>query len=276
MAKQTDLIGDHPSPPNQFGIWLKVTDHPVTLTKCHRALEKSISSNDNDLLDWFARKIIDHHYTDFRLNRLKQKYKELGFEKYAAQNRKLPNVSKQKKGNGTEILLTEYIQSTLNKKLIKVFKLKYNPNVDQSIKGDDTLMVELFEKDGIESIRIYLGESKFRSAPRKQDIDNISASLEKSKMPLSYSFLVEEMAKQDEALAIKLDQFIVTDIKNKGDLIYTGLLLSNTNSSNQVEKHLNNDNPQLIFVSIGIEKPEEFINKAFDKAELLISDPSKL
>lgn len=276
MAKQIDLIGPHPSPPNQFSLWLDVTDYSTTLTKCHRALEEHLPSNDQDLIDWFSRKIIAHHYTDFRLNRLKEKYKELGFEKYAAQNRKLPNSDVQKKGNGAEIILAEYIQSTLNKELIKVFKLKYNPNVDQSIKGDDTLMVELFEKDGIESIRIYLGESKFRATPRKQDIDDISTALEKDKMPLSYSFLVEELAKTNVTLAKKLDEFIVTDIKSKGDLIYVGLLLSNKNSSTQVERHLNNDNPKLIFISIGIENPLDFIDNGFENAELLISDPSKL
>ena len=95
-------------------------------------------------------------------------------------------------------------------------------------------------------------------------------------MPLSYSFLVEEIAKNDVELALKLDDFIVQDIKDKGQLIYTGLILSNEHTSKFVEKNLNSDNPELILISIGIPNPENFINLVFDKANELIANPSAL
>jgi len=107
-------------------------------------------------------------------------------------------------------------------------------------------------------------------------VNDISDSLEKEKMPLSYSFLVEEIAKENEELALKLDDFIVQDVKDKGNLIYTGLLLSNENTSNKVERNLNSDNPNLIFISIGIENPENFINLVFERANELISNPAAL
>lgn len=276
MTKQIELIGRHPDNNHQFGKWLGVNDIPATDTKCHRELVGIIPSDDEELITWMANKLIHHHYSTFRLNRLKEKYKEIGFEKYADQHRKLPVADKVKKGNATEIILTEYIQSTLNKELEKVFKLKYNPNVDQAMKGDDTLMVDLFETEGIENIKVYLGESKFRTLPGRQVVDDISSSLEKDKLPLSYSFLVEEIAKSNEELASKLDNFIIKDIKSTGNLIYTGLLLSNQNSSRHVERNLNNDNPTLVFISIGIENPERFINSIFEKAEELILNPEEL
>lgn len=276
MTKQINLIGNHPNEDHPIGAWLNVNDIPVTATKCHRELTERNSEENEDLILWMAKKLISHHYSAFRLKQLKEKYKELGFEKYAEQNRKLPIVDKVKKGNATEILLTEYIQSTLNRELIKVFKLKYNPNVDQAIKGDDTLMIDLFEQEGGNDLKIFLGESKFRTAPTKKVVDDISSSLEKEKMPLSYSFLVEEIAKSNEELALKLDDFIVEDIKDRGQLIYTGLLLSNEHTSRFVENNLNNDNPELIFISIGIQNPENFINLAFAKANELIANPSTL
>lgn len=95
-------------------------------------------------------------------------------------------------------------------------------------------------------------------------------------MPLSYPFLVEEIAKTNKELASKLDDFIVQDIKDKGQLIYTGLLLSNQNTSANVERNLKNDNPELIFISIGIQNPESLINLVFDKANELIANPSAL
>lgn len=276
MTKQINLIGSHPNEDHPLGAWLVVNDIPETPTKCHRELTERNIEEREDLILWMAKKIVSHHYTTFRLEQLKRKYRELGFEKYAEQNRKLPIVDKVKKGNATEILLTEYIQTTLNRELIKVFKLKYNPNVDQAIKGDDTLMVDLIELEDGNELKIFLGESKFRSTPTKQVVDDVSFSLKKEKMPLSYSFLVEEIAKTNIELALKLDDFIVQDIKDKGQLIYTGLLLSNENTSKIVENNLENDNPDLIFISIGILNPENFINLAFEKANELIDNPSTL
>ena len=154
--------------------------------------------------------------------------------------------------------------------------MKYNPNVDQAIKGDDTLMVDLFEENGNEKIKIYLGESKFRKTPAKDVVEDITNSLSKDTLPLSYTFLVEEIAKTDESLARKLDDYIVQDVKDRGDLVYAGLLLSNTNTSRTVERHLNSDNSNLVFISVGIDDPEGFIESVFEKAEELIANPDLL
>lgn len=275
MSKQELLIGKHPNRTHPFGQWLAVNDLPESETKCHRELTES-TKVDDELIEWMARKIIGHHYTQFRIDRLKEKYGSLGFEKYAEQHRKLPVADKVRKGNATEILLTDYVQTTQGKEFIKVFKLKYNPNVDQAIKGDDTLMVDLFEENGNEKIKIYLGESKFRKTPAKDVIEDITNSLSKDTLPLSYTFLVEEIAKTDEALARKLDDYIVQEVKDRGDLIYAGLLLSNTNTSRTVERHLNSDNSNLVFISVGIDDPEGFIESVFEKAEELIANPDLL
>lgn len=276
MAKQTDLIGEHPPNNHPIGKWLVSNDIVVTATKCHRELTEIEPEKKQSLIDWLAKTLIKHHYTDFRLKRLKEKFKELGFEKYAEQHRKLPVADKVKKGNATEVLLTEYIQGTLGKELIKVFKLKYNPNVDQAIKGDDTLMVDLSTEKGKDTLKVFLGESKFRKRPDKSVVDDISASLDKDKMPLSYSFLVEEIAKNDEALALRLDEFIIQDVKDKSNLIYTGLLLSNIDSSRFVEANLDNDNPSLILISMGIDNPEDFINLVFERANEYLANPDAL
>ncbi|MDR1501214.1 MAG: DUF1837 domain-containing protein [Prevotella sp.] len=275
MTKQIRLIGEHPDNTHPFGKWLGVNDLPDSDSKCHRELTES-TAVDNDLIEWMARKIINHHYTQFRIDRLKEKYGSLGYAKYAAQHRKLPIADKVKKGNATEVLLTDYIQTTQRKEFIKVFKLKYNPNVDQAIKGDDTLMVDLFEENGSEKIKIYLGESKFRQTPSKTVIEDITNSLSKDTLPLSYTFLIEEIAKTNESLARKLDDYIVQDIKDRGDLIYAGLLLSNTDTSRVVERHLNSDNSDLVFISVGIDDPEGFIKSVYKKAEELISNPDLL
>lgn len=276
MTKQIDLIGNHPNEDHPLGAWLNGNDIPVTATKCHRELTERNTEVSDDLILWIANKLVEHHYSSSRIRKLKEKYTELGFEKYANQHRRLPNDLNVKKGNATEILLIEYIQCSLKKDLIHTFKLRYNPNVDQAMKGDDTLLLDLIEKEGTNDLRIYLGESKFRTTPAKKAVDDISSSLEKDKMPLSYSFLVDEIEKHDIELALKLDDFIVQDIKDNGNLFYTGLLMSNGDTSRIVENNLNNDNPELVFISIGIQDPVNFINLVFDKANELITNPTAL
>ena len=274
MPTQEDLIGSHPKLPNIFAAWLNSNDVAITATKTHRSLTPLLATTHNDLVEWLGRKLFDHHHSDYRIEKLKENYTKLGFAKYAKEHRKLPKADKTKKGNATEIILTEYIESCFEKKLIKVFKLKYNPNVDQAIKGDDTLMVDIIK----EKVKLYLGEAKFRKVPNKNVVTTIAKSLSKDKRPLSYSFLIDELGRdaKTKALADILDTFIVDEIKGKGDLINVGLLLSNTDTFRIVESNLKSDNPQMILISIGLDNPQDLIEKAFQKAEYLFLNPDKL
>jgi hypothetical protein len=278
MPLQRDLIGIHPSLPNIFAKWFNFNDVPVTATKTHRALIQQLPNKDKDLIDWLGRKIFEHHHSSDRTEKLKENYSKLGYSKYAEQHRKLPRVDKVKKGNATEIILIEYVQSSLNKQLYHTFKLRYNPNVDQAIKGDDTLMVDVYNEKGIDKVKMYLGEAKFRKTPTKTVVDTISKSLSKDKRPLSYSFLVDELGRDPmtKGLADILETFIVEEIKGKGDLVYTGFLLSNADTFKTVESTLNSDNSQMILISVGIDNPEELITEGFNRAEYFFANPDKL
>lgn len=272
MVKQIELIGNHPGDDDPMGRWLASDDKPITKTKCHRELTEKV--NDEELIEWMAQKLVEHHYTDFQLERLKKRYEELGFKKYAEQNRKLPATDRVKKGNGTEVLLVEYIQCSIGRKLTHAFKLRYNPNVDQSMKGDDTLLVDLNTDGDNEKLRIFLGESKFRKTPDKVALNDIENSLAKDKVPLSFTFLIEMVSKDNQELASKLDDYVVQDVKDKGDLIYTGFLLSNNKTSKFVEDNLEIDNPHFIMISVGLENPEKFIVEAFIEANAKIMGPA--
>jgi hypothetical protein len=278
MPLQSELIGIHPPLPNIFAKWFKFNDVPVTATKIHRSLTPQLPNNDKDLIDWLGQKIFEHHHSSDRTEKLKEKYSKLGYSKYAEQHRKLPRVDKVKKGNATEIILIEYVQSSLSKQLYHAFKLRYNPNVDQAIKGDDTLMVDIYNEKGIDKVKLYLGEAKFRKTPTKTDVDTISKSLSHDKRPLSYSFLIDELGRDPmtKGLADILENFIVEEIKGKGDLVYTGFLLSNADTFKIVESSLNSDNTQMILISVSIDNPEELITEGFNKAEYFFANPTKL
>ncbi|MGE8555014.1 MAG: Hachiman antiphage defense system protein HamA [Chryseobacterium jejuense] len=278
MPTQTELIGKHPLSPNIFGKWLASNDYAVTTSKNHRSLTPLTTIDNNEIIEWLGRALFKHHHTDYRIEKLKENYSQLGFSEYAKyveNRRRLPLADAVQKGNATEIVLTEYIQDCLDKELIKVFKLKYNPNVDQAIKGDDTLMVDIIN-DGIQDrIKLYLGESKFRSIPTKAVINTLSQSLSKDKLPLSYTFLIDELGRDsaNKHIADLLDKTMISQIKGNDDLIYTGMLLSDTTTSSVVEKHLNSDNSQMILISIGIDDPAELIKKGFERANYYVLNP---
>lgn len=279
MSDQTQLIGAHPPTPNIFNKWLKCDDVKPSKTKRHRSLTELIKSKNSELVKWLAERLIFHHYDESRIQKLKKKYKELGFPEYAKLHRKLPLAENTQKGNATEIILIEYVEACQQKALIKAFKLRYNPNVDQSMKGDDMLMVDIFkDAKNKDRARVFLGEAKFRKTPTKTIVDEISAALGKDKLPLSYSFMIDELSrdKSTEKEADLLEKFIINEIKAKGDLTYVGFLISNADAFKTVETHLKNGNPSLVFVSAGINNPEALIDAAFKKAEKIIAKPTTL
>lgn len=276
MKTQTQVIGGHPAAPNIFGVWLDHNDIAVTGTKKHRELSQNVHANRQTVIDWFARKLINHHMDDDRLDRLKKKYRDLNFPQYAAANRKLPATDKTKKGNGIEVLLIEYIEACQGKPLHKHYKLRYNGNVNQAMKGDDVLLIDVVEDaQKNDTVKLFLGESKFRSTPNAAIVNTLSSSLSATKLPLSYTFVVDELSKEPATknLADFLDEFIITEIKAKGNIMYAGLLVSNTRASHFVEANLNNANDDLVIVSLGLDNPVDLINDAFAAAEHLVLNP---
>lgn len=277
MPSQSEIIGDHPVAPNQFAAWLQCADIAVTETKCYRSLTNTIPVSDPQLIEWLARKLIQHHYEDERVEKLKQKYTELGFPQYAEQFRKLPRADKTRKGNAAETLLVEYVESCRNKEMIKVYKLRFNPNVDQSMKGDDMLMGE-FVDGKKEKLKLFLGEAKFRSTPDRTVINEITEALAIDKKPLSFTFLVEQLQRDSSTkdLSESLEKFLLDDIKGQGNLMYTGLLLSNEKTFAVVDPYLTSDNKTFLFISIGIQDPAILIAEAFKRAEALVLAPTTI
>jgi hypothetical protein len=276
MSKQEDLIGKHPTTLNSFGKWLDSNDYSHTATKCHRELTEKAKYNRAELIDRLSEDIIKHHYPDERINRLVKNYAKLGFKEYSdylKKTLKTPTNLTTKKGNLTEIILCEYICSSTQKNLTHIYRFRYNPNVDQSMKGDDVLLI-----DDSDDIKVFLGEAKFRAIPTKQSVDKVSESLTKDKQPLSYTLLSDILLKdpETEVLGERIDDFVREAIIGNDDVSYVGLLFSDTRTSTRVETNLNNDNPNLVFISLGIENPETLIVEAFDLAEKKLLTPNNL
>lgn len=266
ISEQSKLIGQHPKS-SFFYEWLELVDEPTTDNKKHRRLSEKDGTRDfaiEQISDW----IVKHHIDEKRLKRLKKKREEIldkyGFEEYVKKQTLLPTVDKTKKGNGTEIILTEYLLETTRLNLL-VYRLRYNTNVNQSMKGDDVL---LLNKQKLTE-RVLIGEAKFRTTPGKKVIEDVTKEFAKEmRLPLSVTFLAQKMSDfGDEELAEELEDLNVALHDGKVPVISVGFLLSNHNTAANVNSHLNSKNQNFLFVSLGIENPDELILKSFDLAD---------
>lgn len=264
MTEQTKLIGKHPST-GIFNEWCEFEDTIPTISKKHRKLsDKGIDRNTliEKLSDW----IVEHHTPPKQLERFKKKKSILSkhnFKEYVSKNMPFPikNFTTQK-GNLGEIILAEYLKSSSGLELL-IYKLSFNPNVEQSMKGDDVL---LFDKNNIKN-KIIMGESKYRTTPDKTVIEDITKALSKGSLPISLPFVrdrLDELGEDD--IADKIDDLISEVHKKNIPIVYAGFLHSNHNVANTIETHLSTDNANLVVISYGEQNPEHLIKESFDKA----------
>ena len=272
MTEQERLIGEHPRLPHVLGEWLVHTDLPTSATKKHRKLEEDNSLRQK-AIDNISNWIIEHHIIEQKIEALERKTQILqkhDFDKFVESQDLLPKVESTQKGNVAEIILVEYLRETTGLSPI-VHKLRYNTNVEQSMKGDDVLLLNptnVLEK-------VIYGESKYRSTPSKQVIEEAVSNLEGNKrLPISIGFVVDRLYEMgDSALADELMdlQHLLKDnridVRNVGFLLSTKSTTPSQDTSTQVERHLNTTNPNLVFISLGLDNPIEIVNESFRLAQ---------
>jgi len=268
-----NLIGEHPDEDNFIGEWLNSQDLSDEDKKKHRHLVEKDGKR-QQAVDWFGGRLVDYHVHPGRLERLIDKYKELDLNEYADYIGKkgfLPTADKTKKGNAGEILLSEYMKATKGDTLVDTFKIRYNPNVEQAIKGDDTLLFDVIDD---KTIQVYLGESKFRATADKAVVMDIISSLSEDKVPLSFGFIVSQLYdKGQDELAARIDDLNIQLIKQNKQITYVGLLLSDSNCHTRIQTHLTTENKTMVMVSMGVNDPNTIIEDSFTKAQDLLNNP---
>ena len=258
------LIGNHPKS-GLFFDWCKCEDNFSSTTKKHRKLsDKGI--NRTTLIEKLSNWIIEHHTPAKQLERFKKRKSILNkhnFKEYVSKNMPFPikNFTTQK-GNLGEVILAEYLKSSSGLELL-IYKLSFNPNIEQSMKGDDVL---LFDKNDIKN-KIIMGESKYRTTPDKTVVEDIMKALSKESLPISLPFIRDRLDELGEDnLADEVDDLISEVHKKNIPIVYVGFLHSNHNVANAVETHMNTDNENLVVISYGEQNPENLIKESFDKA----------
>lgn len=166
------------------------------------------------------------------------------------------------------MILTEYL-SQVSEINVLIFKLHYNPNVDQSMKGDDVLLVD--EK------KIIFGESKFRTTPSKNAVEEASKLMNNTlALPMSLGFIADILSEQGkEELAEKILDIQYKMSKNAFDVKNIAFLLSTKLVKDYVEKNMNSINKDFLFISLGIDDPAVFMESAFLRAKELLLEVSK-
>ncbi|OYQ69136.1 hypothetical protein B9T13_10075 [Wohlfahrtiimonas chitiniclastica] len=269
ITEQSKLIGEHPKS-GLFFDWFECEDTPATANKKHRKLTKK-GVDSSVLISYLSQWIIKHHVTKARMARIEKKKQILDKHGFAMHMEgKIPFPIKSattQKGNLGEIILAEYLTETSGLEIL-VYKLRYNPNVEQSMKGDDLL---LFEKQNIQN-RIIMGEAKFRATKSKKALEDIVESLSNKNLPISLTFVSDRLDEMNDALADEIDDLITNLHTQKTPVTYVGFYHSEASAYKTIEKYLNSDNKNLVIVSYGEDDPVQLIENSFDEAIKIVME----
>jgi len=232
----------------------------------HRKLTEK---DTNKLCEYMESRIKNHHISEENYKIRRDILNALSKEGLATSSCKSPYPvinEKTRKGNYAEILMAEYLQETTEAK-IPIYRLRYNPNPEQAMKGDDVL---LFDLDST-PVRIIIGEAKFRKTPDKAVVDEAIEGLMRARdnvVPVSLFFVAETLrAEGKNDYADKIENCAILIAQGKVETDYVGLLLSNSNASTPVDKHTPNTLHNLLMISVAMHSPENVVKEAFDKVE---------
>lgn len=260
----SNTIKNHPSGNHPLALYLNSTDRITTSGVEHRHLEEQGCRN--DFLDFIVPILQTHHIDAVALERKKALIRSFKINNLMLPPSPYPKSSRTQRGNFAEIFLAEYLQETTDAHM-PVYRLRYNPNVDQSMKGDDVL---LFDVDS-DPIRVIVGEAKFRGVPSKQVvIETVDGLLRSNKagLPISLQFVADRLfdaGKND--LAFKIQNCAILFATNKLKIDYVGLLMSNKNVSNHIKSHTPKELHNLLMISLGIDSPEKIVENSFSRME---------
>jgi len=260
-------LGLHPES-DAFGCHTQAEDTVTDSDVPHRALSQDSDSR-NETVQQLRDALIRHHTSEEmreRDRRKQENLRQLGYPVSDYESYRFPQADKTRKGNLAEVFLAEYIAARSDISL-PVYRLRYNPNVEQSMKGDDVLAFD-FDSD---PVRIFIGEAKFRGTSSRAPVEEIVAGLIRSHqagLPASLQFVADRLFESENIdLGRRVENCALLIASGRLGLQYVGLLLSNTNSKWHVDKHTNSELQNLVMISLGIDGPNELVDQCFDGLE---------
>jgi len=259
------IIYDHPTRTHPLAVSLLSTDITTACGVAHRKLEEN--GHNDVFLDFMVPALQTHHISLEALERRRDLIQSLRVVNAPPiPPSPYPQNPTTRKGNFAEVFLAEYLRSTTEAQ-IPVYRLRYNPNVEQSMKGDDVLLFDMDSKP----MRIIVGEAKFRGTPTRQAVvDTINALVRSNKagLPVSLMFVADRLFEEgNNDMAKKVQSCAMLFATDKLQIDYVGLLMSNRNVSKHVNNGTTNELHNLLMISLGFQSPEEIVQQAFARLE---------
>jgi hypothetical protein len=261
MSDFISKIGGHPEAPNILGCRFSHSDR---LSK-HGVATRDLSETDafeDDFLEQMRVWLMQHHANPEKLERWKKRcevFERMGYELPPSP---FPLDSNTRKGNWAEVFLAEYIASSCGADL-PVYRLRYNPNPDQSMKGDDILAFDLDS----DPVRVIIGEAKYRSTPAKQSVTDMVSSLEKScalGLPISLQFVADRLFEEgNAAIAVKVEQCAELFALGKLRRDHIGFLAGNDKSATRVNEHASSSFRRIAVLSLSLKDGSELIKSSY-------------
>lgn len=260
------IIGEHPDAPHPCGVHFEATDQYSAHTVPHRVLDDA-PLQVAEFTTSMAGYIVIHHASPEAIARdsnLREALARQGFPSPARS--RFPDDLNTQKGNWAEILLAEYLVASCNAQ-VPVYRLRYNPNVDQSMKGDDVLAFDLDSNP----VRILVGEAKFRAKPTRVAVEQIVGGLVRSQsanIPASLQFVAERLFEAgNNELGSKVAACNALFAEGRLQLDYVGLLVSNRDAHRFVQTHAETNVRRLAVVSLGLTEAERIVTASFAAAK---------
>lgn len=260
------ILGPHPAPPNFFGRYLATEDGFTDKKVAHRAMTER-TEHRALAIRTLRDQIIVHHTSPEALARAELVRAQLMQDGRNVSQfdslRRFPRSSNTRRGNLAEIVLAEYVVAT-SRTTLPVYRLRYNPNVDQSMKGDDVLAFDLDSNP----VRIVVGESKFRGTSAPQAVRDIVDGLlvsHAANLPISLPFVAERLFEQGQAeLGEKVLNCSLRFAEGRLKIDYVGLLLSDTHARRHVKEHGESAIRRLVLLSLAVDAPEDLVDTCYD------------
>lgn len=262
------ILGDHPSPAHPLGKLLAASDSHTSNGVPHRALSE-VNGSRASAIKYLQTVLTNHHASPEAIRRSQEQRKaieQLGLGTAQAGLRRFPANASTQKGNIAEVVLAEYVVATTGLAL-PIYRLRYNPNVDQSMKGDDVLAFDLQS----DPVRIVVGEAKFRGIASAAAVTDIVEGLIRSHrggVPVSLQFVADRLFEQgDIALGERVMACGILFARGKLRLDYVGLLLSDDKAAARVSLSTPATQTRLAMISLGVVEPDELVTSCYQGLE---------
>ena len=263
------VIGAHPDAPHPCGIHFAATDQNTAHTVPHRLLDDGPMQR-NAFTAAMTHWIVTHHTSPEVIERDRKRREALARQGLSDPTPScLPTSDKTQKGNWAEILLAEYVAASCGAQL-PVYRLRYNTNVDQSMKGDDVLAFDLDS----DPVRVLVGEAKFRSSPTKDVVESLVGALAKShsaNIPASLQFVANQLfISGKNELGEKVAACNTLFAQGRLRLDYVGLLVSKKTAHQYVHDNAKASIRRLAVISLGLSDPSKLVTASFAGAGVLV------